>query len=91
MSKMKDIRIQLTPEEHRKLYSLKGDRTLREILLKAVGVDFEPRRRGRPPRTVSHDVLAENVGTDHHQIVGLDSGILHDKMLERMRARKGRG
>ena len=90
MSKMKDIRIQLTPEEHRKLYSLKGDRTLRELLLDSVGVEFEVRRLGRPPRVASHAMDSDSAITDSHTVRGLGEDQVFEK-AQRQRERLKRG
>ncbi|MBN2334913.1 hypothetical protein JXL21_05095 [Candidatus Bathyarchaeota archaeon] len=53
---MPTVYIELTEKEYRDYLSKKGDKTHRDILLDAVGVDSKPRRVGRPPRT-SLDML----------------------------------
>ena len=85
MVKMVNVQIELTPEEHQKLHSRKGDRTLREILLKAVGVDFEPRRRGRPPRVSSHSVASDSAISDVHQVGGDRLGFDAEIEAERLK------
>jgi len=47
---MVKLRIDLDKEEYVEAIELKGDKTWREILLEALGLEYTPRQLGRPPR-----------------------------------------
>ena len=51
MTEMVRLIIELTPDEHKKVWALKGDRKWRTVLFEGLGEDApEPRTMGRPPR-----------------------------------------
>lgn len=88
---MPTIAIDVDAREKHEASKARGDQHWRKILLDALNVRETPRKVGRPPRMISHDVRAENTGTDHHQVVGLDSGAMQTRLLDAMRRRrKGR-
>lgn len=47
---MPHIGFRSDPETYEKLLEMKGDSTWEEFFSKALGLEYEPKRVGRPPR-----------------------------------------
>ncbi|MBL7168595.1 hypothetical protein ISS40_07960 [Candidatus Bathyarchaeota archaeon] len=92
--------VEVDEREYHEVSEARGGRPWREVLLEALGINETPRRVGRPPRSaldvlqmgptrmVSHDVRAENTGTDHRRVEGFDEDIFRKAQLERERLKR---
>ena len=57
MIRLPTVKMELSEKEFQEARKLRGDRPWREVLLKGLGIDVEPRKIGRPRKEVPQDEI----------------------------------